>query len=466
MGGVFSNNTNNGVEKGFRSFYEVIDYIATHYILTMDFKSLSNLSDKEYCDNLVVLTADIIQKYFTDMDITYLEQRIRDGVVTNDLATGQVSFISKDMLDSLDISNDAKKSILKRRVCIGIAKFYVKIAHVFSAIVMTINPVYTYKDADGTTVKAGLLEKDKIPKAVKRKLYRLNICDNRIRALSREAAEETAPGTISLKPKICGMNTNKLGQTMTLADEPGIAELTRLYMDDKYDYSNGTFTGMSDETKAQHLNDLKVFYTAFTGNKTMPADITKFSDIKLRDYSKTPGCQTATPIMKSKITLNKNDKLFEAYAKNIKQMIQEASANQSKLLDVINDLFTYVIDPYTGKKVIRINPKLTESSLQKVVEKTRRLIINLYVKCEQDYVNGVKLYEVIVESKIFETTQKQINNLQAEASKLIKEVQSSAEPAAMPMAVPQVVVPAPAVVPLSTSSSSSSSSSSATPSKI
>jgi hypothetical protein len=466
MGGVFSNNTNNGVEKGFRSFYEVIDYIATHYILTMDFKSLSNLSDKEYCDNLVVLTADIIQKYFTDMDITYLEQRIRDGVVTNDLATGQVSFISKDMLDSLDISNDAKKSILKRRVCIGIAKFYVKIAHVFSAIVMTINPVYTYKDADGTTVKAGLLEKDKIPKAVKRKLYRLNICDNRIRALSREAAEETAPGTISLKPKICGMNTNKLGQTMTLADEPGIAELTRLYMDDKYDYSNGTFTGMSDETKAQHLNDLKVFYTAFTGNKTMPADITKFSDIKLRDYSKTPGCQTATPIMKSKITLNKNDKLFEAYAKNIKQMIQEASANQSKLLDVINDLFTYVIDPYTGKKVIRINPKLTESSLQKVVEKTRRLIINLYVKCEQDYVNGVKLYEVIVESKIFETTQKQINNLQAEASKLIKEVQSSAEPVAMPMAVPQVVVPAPAVVPLSTSSSSSSSSSSATPSKI
>ena len=466
MGGVFSNNTNNGVEKGFRSFYEVIDYIATHYILTMDFKSLSNLSDKEYCDNLVVLTADIIQKYFTDMDITYLEQRIRDGVVTNDLATGQVSFISKDMLDSLDISNDAKKSILKRRVCIGIAKFYVKIAHVFSAIVMTINPVYTYKDADGTTVKAGLLEKDKIPKAVNRKLYRLNICDNRIRALSREAAEEAAPGMVSLKPKICSMNTNKLGQTMTLADEPGIAELTRLYMDDKYDYSNGTFTGMSDETKAQHLNDLKVFYTAFTGNKTMPADITKFSDIKLRDYSKTPGCQDATPIMKSKITLNKNDKLFEAYAKNIKQMIQQASANQSKLLEVINDLFTYVIDPYTGKKVIRINPKLTESSLQKVVEKTRRLIINLYVKCEQDYVNGVKLYEVIVESKIFETTQKQINNLQAEASKLIKEVQSSAEPAAMPMAVPQVVVPAPAVVPLSTSSSSSSSSSSATPSKI
>jgi hypothetical protein len=196
----------------------------------------------------------------------------------------------------------------------------------------------------------------------------------------------------------------------------------------------------------------------------MPSDITQFSDIKLRDYSKTPGCQDATPIMKSKITLNKNDKLFEAYAKNIKQMIQEASANQSKLLEVINDLFTYVIDPYTGKKVIRVNPKLTESSLQKVVEKTRRLIINLYVKCEQDYVNGVKLYEVIVESKIFEMTQKQIDNLQAEASKLIKEAQSSAEPAknVKPPAVVNVPPP-PLVMSLpDTSSSSSSTSSQAT----
>ena len=68
-----------------------------------------------------------------------------------------------------------KKVLKKKRVCIGIAKFYVKIAHVFAAIVMTINPVYTYKDATGQTVKTGLLEKDKIPKNVNRKLYKLNI---------------------------------------------------------------------------------------------------------------------------------------------------------------------------------------------------------------------------------------------------------------------------------------------------
>ena len=59
-------------KKQFANFYEIIDYIATYYILTMDFKSLSKLSDKEYCDNLVVLTSDIIQKYFNDLEVTYL----------------------------------------------------------------------------------------------------------------------------------------------------------------------------------------------------------------------------------------------------------------------------------------------------------------------------------------------------------------------------------------------------------
>ena len=79
-----------------------------------------------------------------------------------------------------------KKVLKKKRVCIGVAKFYVKIAHIFSAIIMTINPIYTYKDATGKTVKTGLLEKDKIPKNVNRTLNKLNICDNRIEHLKKE----------------------------------------------------------------------------------------------------------------------------------------------------------------------------------------------------------------------------------------------------------------------------------------
>ena len=425
---VNSTSSTKKAESEFNNFYEIIDYIATYYILTMDFKSLSKLSEKAYCDKLVVLTSDIIERYFNDMEVTFLAQRIKEGVEVNDLKTEKIRYINQDSLQSLDVSNDTQKSIRKKRVCIGIAKYYVKIAHVFAAIVMTINPVYTYKDATGQTIKTTLLEKDKIPKNVNRKLYKFNICDNRIRALKKGEQMDEQSGNVTIQPRVCDMNTNKDGSLKSLSDEPGIQELLRLYLDDKYDYSNGTFTGMSEETEKQFRKDLKLFYTAFTGNQDMPDTIQKFSDIKLRDYNRKPGCQPPNSFLKGKYTLNKKDELFVKYADNIKNMIQSAADNQYKLLEVINDLFTYVNDPYSGKRVIRINPKLTDASLQKAVEKTRRFIVDLYVKCETDYVNGVQLFEAIVESKIVETTQKQIESLKKEASKIISETKKASEP--------------------------------------
>lgn len=412
----------------FNNFYEIIDYIATYYILTMDFKSLSKLSEKAYCDKLVILTSDIIERYLNEIEVTFLAQRIKEGKEINDFKREQIRFMNKDNLESLDISNDEQKTIRKKRVCIGIAKYYVKIAHIFAAIVMTINPIYTYKDSTGQTIKTTLLEKDKIPKNVKRKLFRLNICDNRIRALKKgEVDDKNNSNNISLQPRICDLNINADGTNKSLQDEPGIQELMRLYLDDKYDYSNGSFTGMSEETEKQFNKDLKLFYTAFTGNEEMPHTIKKFSDIKLRDYSTKLGCQSIDPIFKKKHMLNKKDELYVKYAENIKQMIKNAADNQYKLLDIINELFTYVEDPYSGKRVIRINPKLTDDLLQKAVEKTRKFIVDLYIKCETDYVNGVKLFEAIVESKIIDTTQKQIENLKKEAAKIITETKQSYE---------------------------------------
>ena len=147
------NSSSTSNNKQFSNFYEIIDYIATYYILTMDFKSLSKLSDKEYCDDLVVLTSDIIQKYFNDLEVTYLEQRVKGGIDVNELKKENIIFLNKDQLENLDIQNDAQKSIKKKRVCIGSAKFYVKIAHIYAAIMKTINPVILTKDKNGKLKK-------------------------------------------------------------------------------------------------------------------------------------------------------------------------------------------------------------------------------------------------------------------------------------------------------------------------
>jgi len=420
-----SSSSSSTPEKEFENFYDIVDYIATYYILTMDFKSLSKLSDKEYCDKLVIVTSDILERYLNEQQITYLEQRVKDGVEVNAINNENFVFINKDVLEGLDLANDTKagikKNIKKQRVCIGIAKFYVKVAHIFAAIVMTINPIYSYKDSNGLTIKTSLLERDAIPKGTEKKVLKLNLCDNRIRALRNNELLDEETGDASVEPEICDINMNDFGMEKTLADEPGISELMQLYFD-KYDEKTGTFTAMTPETAELFKKDLQEFYTAFTGNSTMPPEITRFSDIKLRDYDKTPNCMGPEAKLRSRVQISQKSPLFVAYADNIKRMVQTAADNQLKLLDVINKLFDYTIDPKTKKRIIRVNPKLTEETLQQNVEKTRKLISTLYLRCEADFEEGVKLMNAIVESKEAVILPRQIKVLSEESDKLVHSV--------------------------------------------
>jgi len=419
MGNISSTFQSNKKERG-PTFGQVLDYIATYYILTMDFQSLRKLNDKQYCDNLIVLTSDILERYFTETEITFLSQRIKDGVEVNEMDKNKIVYFNKSDLDNFNISN----SIKKKRVCIGIAKFYIKIAHVFASIVTTINPVYVYRDTDGNTRKKKLFEKDQIPPNVQRKLYKLGICDNRINSLKRGQDMDT-DSVKNIHPNICSINIGEDKQLKSLKDEPGIPELMELYYD-KYDYTTGNFVGMTEETQRQFNADLKRFYTIFTGNDVMPPEIKSFSEIKLKDYQKLSSCNGSDGLLRKNIQLDKNinedklkKKLFEDYAENLKQMVQTTNNNQDELLSIINFLFTYVIDPQTKKRRIIVHPNLSETELQNIVVRTRKIIVNLYLKCENDYAMGVKLYQAIVEKQIKDTTLKQINVLEKETENLI-----------------------------------------------
>lgn len=402
-----------------KSVSQILDYISTYYILTMDFKSLRKLYEKEYCDKLVILTSDIIERYFTDLEITYLSQRIKDGKEVNEKEKANIKFVNRDTLDKLDIQN----SIKKKRICVEIAKFYIKIAHIFAAIVTTINPIYVYKDAEGNTVRASLNEKNKIPKNAPRDIYKLNICSNRINSLeNKQSLEPDENGEITISPNFCNINIGDDGQEKDLSDEPGINELEELYYDDNYDFKTGKFTGMSENTRKLFLENLKNFYTVFTGEDNMPESITKFSDIKLKNYHKIKeNCRGPDPLLQRKMKGSLTNKLFADYADNLKKMIQTTNKNQEALLTIINRIFVYVIDPQTNKKQIRINPSLTEDKLQEIVQETRALIINLYLTCEMNYVNGLNIYEAIVDQTIFDTLQNQENYLKKKREELIIE---------------------------------------------
>jgi hypothetical protein len=93
-------------------------------------------------------------------------------------------------------------------------------------------------------------------------------------------------------------------------------------------------------------------------------------------------------------------------------MLSKTENAQTELLKIIDKLFVFGNNPETGFKQVVINPSLTELKLQKIVDETRKIIVNLYLSCEEDFIKGLDIFEAIVERQIKETSLSQIQQLE------------------------------------------------------
>lgn len=387
-----------------------VDFIAAYYILSMNYKSLQEVNKKSYCNKLVKLISNIIDDEFNDIEVISLKKRIHEGTehsinhtndnVTNDNVTNHN--VDLNILDITDIDVfDIEQQNIKKLLCDEIATFYVKLAHIFGSIMLTINPVYSYQDKNGKQKKRPLSRKDKIPKHVERNIHTLNICNKPTTTKGGNGLSDEF-----LKTNMCDVYDSSV--------EPTIQEIRNLYLDSNYDYETGQFLEMSPEMKKTYDNDLELFYITFSGNETKPNNINAFSDIPLSMYDKKVFLHKS--ILKNQYS--NNDGLFVDYANNIKQMIQKANMNQQKLLHIMDEMFSFRYvknsEHDEHEKQFRINPTLTTTKVREITEKTRKLIIDLYINCEMDYLNGAKIFEALVSSKILDTTKKQIEFLEKE----------------------------------------------------
>ena len=315
---------------------DLIDLIATKYILTQNFQDMKKLTQKEYCDKLVILTKDVLDKYMNQEEIKYLAQRIKKGNYVNELTSKKLMYLNtnemkggnnllellvgKDNIDKLAKPEtkkpkkrktflstlDVKNKTEKERMCIGIAKFYISIAHLYAAIVKTMNPVYLYEDRSGKAHALSIQNRNKIPAGVTPQLKEINICSKRINIVQ----PNTNSGNISINiGNVCKMNSQKQTITMdnewrpsqwsqgqrinsrTLGQEPGIPELQQLYWN-KYDYIKGKFLDglivQGSPSQADYNKDLKEFYTTFTGKNDYEQwnsnGSKRFTDIPLIEY--------------------------------------------------------------------------------------------------------------------------------------------------------------------------------------
>jgi hypothetical protein len=375
----------------------LIDNIATNYILTQNFKDMKNLSNEDYCNKLVLLTSNVLEKLLKKSDIDYLEQKTRYG--------DEVNIMNKDVIYDINI-NELKKNMItnkvnKKRVCIGIAKYYIQVAQLFSAIVSTLNPEYIYIDKNGNKKKTNLYNKHSIPKDSSISVQRVNLCSDRINALSKNKLLEN--NKILLTPHICNINLNKRRFT----DEFGIPELEKLYYD-KYNFNTGNFDDMTEKMKIIYNNDLIFFYNVFTG-KDIPKvnnviSIKKFSQIPLRAYHNSESC-SEKGIYKKHFKMDLKNKLFMNYSDNIKDILNITKINQDKLINILNNLFIIKDDD------IKLNKNINNLKLQDLINETREIIKKLYSDCETKFIKGIKILDSIIEKQALDTTKEQINNL-------------------------------------------------------
>jgi hypothetical protein len=353
-----------------------LDFIATDYIFSMNFENMKKLHDKNYCDSLVILTGDIIDKYYSELEIRQIKDRIFNGETTKDT----VYFYQKKDLDT--IQN-------KSSDCNEIAKFYIKIGHLFSAILTTISPEYTYTDPDtGKFITKTMENRDEIPDDIIPNIQSNSLCNQKLNILSGK---------------------HRYNSKDDLTQEQGIPELINLYYDTDYDPVTGEFNGMTEHSKKRYYHDLKLFYKSFTQQDNMPINIQQFSDIKLNEINNYHNLDIFS-LQSDELS---NNHIVQEYAKNIRQMIRKIESIQKRLLEILNKVFVVVDDPEDEtSQTVRISPILTEKLLQHYINEARKYIVDLYINCEDDFVEGIKLYEAFVENILFQTTQEQIKSLE------------------------------------------------------
>ena len=307
------------------------------------------------------------------------------------------------------------------------------------------NDVDDYEKEDIAT--ATLENKQYIPDMVKEvKVENLNFCNSRISDLMDmdeivDLADgknlipgQTIDSTIKIKTKLCSSNLNNnnegYSRTKTVYDLPGFAELSRLYFD-KYNVSKGRFDRMSSESENEKKRNVALLYTLFTGNRNPPKDIRSFKDIPLHSFNDTIECDNPESLFNKTYLGTTKDKLFIEYVEQIKKMIFESNMIRNSLLEIIDRVF--IVRPITPSSVLSektedsneeshnanntafiIDPKLTYDDLDTLIVDARRIILNLYITCEKDFIKALKILQAIIEGQILETSQRQVKELERE----------------------------------------------------
>lgn len=436
---------------------KLIDKIASEYILSMNFQDMKKMNTEAGCSKMVLIVENILKQHTTEVPLSSLQTASRGLFNLAAPPSGEESIFvfpegNEEEKKILDVS-DAKK---KQLICRNIAKFYVQVAHLFSAIIMTINPKYQYSEGDETKTVSIMNKKD-IPEeslAGANIILEKNYCSERESLLSSKSKLED-DNDISISIPYCKLNE----EIIPIGESKGIKELEELFKDD-YDPTTGIFT-MSKESEKQYKKMVSDFYKLMNDSGTSPDS---FADFKLPKYNEERGCSD-TALQKfiiindnesnpdtSEVDTNEGDTnegdtneadtskadtsgadtieidttikeenkqppfketykgtysgLFKEFKNNINSMKQTTAKNTNAVFENLGLLFNLKSDPIT------LNPNINPKTIGPLIVDTREKIERLYLDCESFFQKGLDIFRNIVYQTLSQQVKEEIMSLE------------------------------------------------------
>jgi hypothetical protein len=223
-------------------------------------------------------------------------------------------------------------------------------------------------------------------------------------SILRNKIDLTDPDFITINPgeKLCSTES-----TSHLTDEVGIKELDLLYYD-IFDPSSKTWKSRSKEMEEKYQEDLKKFYTIFTGKSELPKNIASFKDIELFDFRSIEYCRDN--LFTQDFVIPKENELIMRYREQVELLEKSTTQYREELLDYIKKIFlTKVENNVTG---YTIQPTLTLDDILKIEQDTRNTIINLYTNCEQYFIRALLIFEELYDNQSRQVNESRIDYIE------------------------------------------------------
>ena len=386
-----------------------VNKIASKYILTQTFQDMKNLAehvesskdgtgDKALtngCSKLTIFTEDLLDQYLNNRDVAYLFQETHKNENVNIIKEDKLMYIHDDTIKNI---KKKKSTLTKKRMCNGIAKYYIDIASIFAAIASSVDINTSGSkilSSSDVAKKMDMLghdtnDSDKKKDDINRANEYTNYCSRRIKSIENLIIHDKDRG-VSNKETIQISNSYKQVKENFLKYNDGLSELDALYYD-QYSLKNGKYTSMSPKQRKKYTDDVKLMYSLFYKNNKQPIsfDNMEFKDIII------PEKNIGNTNKSTNVTINKNNKHFIKFYEAIVAYYNEMKAFKQKLLkNVVFKLFV-IRETREGREEITINPSLTNDGLGRLKEETMTILFDMYMQCEKKYQLILDYYETLL----------------------------------------------------------------------